>query len=193
MGVAAAYPNFARFINASFVSPAKKQAFWAVKHECLWQLDVADANINYLSYFSKGIGLLTEPLAISVVERSGIMGIHGTPQPSNKLYFYKSTLDEISPVADTDALFKKYCAKGVTIQYVRDAYGDHEEEAVNGGLGALEFLISIFEGTFNQVGCTEVTRNKAGGAISSTSLPPTTATSSGTATKAGSMRVTMTA
>ena len=194
LGVAAAYPTFARFLNASFVSPAKRNAFWAAKKECLVQLEAADLNINYLSYFTKGIGILKDPRGASVIERSGIMGIHGTPLPSNRLYFYKSTLDEISPVADTDALFKKYCAKGVSIQYVRDAYGDHETESVSGGLGALEFLVGIFEGSYRQVGCTEVTRNKAGAVISGTSLPPVTATSSGVATKAGgSMSATMTA
>lgn len=174
LGIAAAYPNLSSIINSSFVSPTKMQQFYDVKSECIAQIGATDADMDILGYFKQGASLLTDPQYAFAVQDGGIMGIHGTPLPSNKLYFYKSTLDEISPVADTDALFTKYCSQGATIQYRRDAYGDHAEEAVNGGLSALEFLGKIFDGTFTQVGCTEETVNSAQSVLSSTSLPPTT-------------------
>jgi Secretory lipase len=174
LGIAAAYPNISSVINSSFVSSAKQQQFYDIKSECITQIGTSDADMDILGYFKQGAGILSDSQYAFAVQDGGIMGIHGTPLPSNKLYFYKSTLDEISPIADTDALFTKYCSQGVTIQYVRDAYGDHSEEAVNGGLGALEFLGRIFGGTFTQTGCTEETVNSARSVLSSTSIPPTT-------------------
>ena len=172
VGSANAYPDFAKYLNASFASPAKKTQFYTANKECLIQLETEEHNINFFPFFKNGEALLESPIAQEVVNRSGIMGLHGVPAKTNKMYFYKSVFDQISPIADTDALFKKYCADGVTIQYSVDNYGTHEAEAVNGGLGALEFLIAIFAGTYQQSGCTRTVHNKAGAVVTMTSLPP---------------------
>lgn len=70
------------------------------------------------------------------------------------LYVYKSTMDDVSVVADTDALVSKYCAGGATIRYVRDNFGNHLGELSAGQPGAINYVLGVFNGSFVQTpGC----------------------------------------
>ncbi|KAI9717969.1 MAG: hypothetical protein M1828_007061 [Chrysothrix sp. TS-e1954] len=183
LGLAAAYPNISTFINSSFTSPADKTKFYQAKKNCLVQESLEDQNQDIFGYFKEGSGILTDPRTAFAVKAGGIMGIHGMPLPKNKLYVYKSTLDEVSPIADTDALVAKYCAQGASIHYVKDNYGSHMAEATNGGLGALEFLAGILDGQSDQKeGCFIEIKNKAGNDLSSSSIAATTTVMSAIAT-----------
>jgi hypothetical protein len=72
------------------------------------------------------------------------MGRHGTPQfPS---FVYKSTQDEISPIADTDALVKQFCNAGASVTYVRTAVGEHFTQATTSTGDVLNFLTDRFNG-----------------------------------------------
>lgn len=79
------------------------------------------------------------------------MGVHGTP--TAPLFVYKATGDEVSPVADTDALVKKYCAAGARIQYHRDLLGNHETEAISGSASALAWISDRLNGKGVSGGC----------------------------------------
>jgi hypothetical protein len=72
---------------------------------------------------------LNEP-TLQAILATGQMGLHGTPKMP--MFFYKAIFDEVSPIADTDALVDKLCLQGAQIQYVRDAFGEHVTEAITG-------------------------------------------------------------
>lgn len=59
-------------------------------------------------YFIGGIAdITTSPGILRIINRDGIMGYHGVPQMP--IFAYKAIEDEISVVAETDALVDKYC------------------------------------------------------------------------------------
>lgn len=72
------------------------------------------------------------------------MGLHGVP--SMPLFVYKAVADEISPIADTDALVDQFCNDGVTITYVRDAAGEHFTQAATSFPDVINFLRARFAG-----------------------------------------------
>ena len=84
------------------------------------------------------------------------MGYHGVPQLP--LFVYKAIADEVSPVEETDAIVKKYCAVGANILYQRNTVGGHYVEDINGDARALEWLSSVLGGTYGTTslsqGCT---------------------------------------
>jgi hypothetical protein len=104
------------------------------------------------NYFVDGIADLLTPNVLKVVNSDGMMGYHGTPQMP--LFVYKAIKDELSPVADTDALVARYCGVGATIQYQRNTVGGHGSEDENGDAAAFAFLASVLEGTYTATGCT---------------------------------------
>jgi len=105
---------------------------------------------NLIDYFKDGLGIFYNPAAQKATNRDGMMGYHGTPQMP--IFAYKAIHDEVSPVADTDALVSKYCEVGASIWYQRNTLGNHEEEASYGDLAAFEWLTAIRAG-YVQTGC----------------------------------------
>ncbi len=103
-----------------------------------------------------GISDIQTPIVQEAVNSDGIMGYHGVPQMP--LYVYKAIKDEISPVADTDALVERFCGIGVNILYERNTVGGHSAEGTNGAFAAFGWINSIFGGTYNTtyptLGCT---------------------------------------
>ncbi|KAI5207200.1 secretory lipase-like protein 1 precursor [Aureobasidium subglaciale] len=80
----------------------------------------------------------------NVLNETGIMGRHGTPQMP--LFIYKAVADEVSPVADTDAF-------GARIQYTRDLVGEHVTDAITGSGDALSFIKARFNSVPAAAGC----------------------------------------
>lgn len=84
------------------------------------------------------------------------MGYNGVP--AMPVYAYKAINDQISVVADTDALIDKYCAAGANILYERNTLGSHSQEAAYGDPAATAFLDAVLTGTYAEsyttTGCT---------------------------------------
>jgi hypothetical protein len=80
------------------------------------------------------------------------MGYHGTPVMP--IYAYKAIADELSPVADTDALVARYCGVGANIVYERNTVGGHLADFFNGLPAMMNFLGEVLEGSYQHVGCT---------------------------------------
>ncbi|RYN33134.1 hypothetical protein AA0114_g11976 [Alternaria tenuissima] len=72
------------------------------------------------------------------------MGRHGVP--SMPLFVYKAVADEISPIADIDALVDQFCDDGVSITYVRDSAGEHFTQAATSFPDVINFLRARFAG-----------------------------------------------
>ncbi|TPX17289.1 uncharacterized protein E0L32_012227 [Thyridium curvatum] len=104
------------------------------------------------SYFIGGFADLDAPIMQRVRESDGQMGTHGVPQM--QVFCYKAIHDELSPVADTDALINKYCKMGANILYQRDTVNNHFDEFNSGQPRARSWLIGVLEQGHVQVGCT---------------------------------------
>lgn len=149
VGIASQYSNFSDYLEQHLI-PSKKAAFYSVR-DCSNTSSFLGQDI--FSYFDNGEHALTDPIPNSVVQAGGIQGYHGKPQVP--MYVYKGVLDEVSPVADTDALVKKYCDEGgVDIEYVRDLTSEHVTEEIFGSPGAFAWLKDRFAGVPVQQGCT---------------------------------------
>ena len=112
-------------------------------------------NQNISNYFIGGLSDYL-PFFQTILNHEGQMGYHGVPQMP--LYVYKAIQDELSPIAQTDALVDRFCGIGVNILYQRNTVGGHFAEAVNGDAAAFEWLIGVLEGTHAETyitsGCT---------------------------------------
>lgn len=111
---------------------------------------------NIYRYFVDGLADLTSAEVTSVVDQDGVMGYHGVPQMP--VYAYKAIGDQISDIADTDALIAQFCADGANILYQRNTVGTHGTEEVNGDPAATAFLDAVLTGTYADsyatTGCT---------------------------------------
>lgn len=150
LGLSKQYTNFSHYLDTHLIK-SKASEFRFGERKCFTPVLDKFANQNISHYFVDGENFLYDPVPVSVLENSGILGRHGTP--TMPLYIYKAVHDEISPIADTDALVKQYCAEGLAVQYVRDHKGDHEQEFVRGALGAFDFLKHVMNGNMVYPGC----------------------------------------
>ena len=66
--------------------------------------------------------------------------------PIAKMYLYHSQIDELIPIAGTDALVKSWCDSGVHISYYRAVTGEHVALAATGAPDAILYLASTFAG-----------------------------------------------
>jgi len=64
--------------------------------------------------------------------------------PTAEVYVYHSQLDELIPIAGTDAMVQAWCTDGAKVHYYRGITGEHVSFAVTGGPDALLFLASRF-------------------------------------------------
>jgi hypothetical protein len=154
MGLYQAYPDLAAFIDENLIA-SKAAEFKDAQTQCL-DTDITEYIFQDIySYFSDGAALLQAPVAQAVIAETGQMGTHGTPQMP--MFFYKAVYDEISVIADTDALVEKLCSQGAQIQYVRDELGEHVTEAITGAGDAFVFLQDRFNGIPAAAGCSTTT------------------------------------
>ncbi len=69
----------------------------------------------------------------------------GSRMPKGPMYIYECVLDEVMPFADVDALVKRYCAAGLSVEYNRIAFGDHLILAISPGK-AMDFVLDRLNG-----------------------------------------------
>lgn len=154
LGLTHGYPQLHTFVYEHLI-PATADYFQRPLSQCL-NADSSDfANQDIFSYFDLGDEVFNQPVVQAVLNETGLMGIHGTPKMP--MHVYKSVKDEISVIADTDALVTKLCGQGARIEYMRDETGDHELEAITGAGDAFTFLKDRFNGIPAGGSCTTKT------------------------------------
>jgi len=151
LGLGSVYPDLEAYLNEHLVT-STSSTFKESLSQCLAQDITTYAGQDMFSYFDEGEATLLSPIPQGVLQVTGLMGTHGTPKMP--VYAYKAIGDEISPVADTDALVAKLCAQGASIQYVRDGLGEHASEEITGSGDAFSFLVDRFNGVPVTPGCT---------------------------------------
>ncbi|KAH7014081.1 secretory lipase-domain-containing protein [Microdochium trichocladiopsis] len=135
------FPDFKNAIDAQLV-PGKANDFYASLERCFYDDVVSYAFQNTSTYFKTDI--VKDPIVARYLNDHCNQGFHGVP--SMPVFWYKAQNDEISPIADSDALVQKYCNAGVSITYVREAAGEHFTEAALSIGDVLNFLKARFNG-----------------------------------------------
>ncbi|GAM48867.1 hypothetical protein NSK11_contig00094-0021 [Nocardia seriolae] len=134
LGIDRAYPELG--IASYFPDPGFRHT---VGDLCLLQLEAAYPMLRLSDRTATpgGVSLLDIP-SIATVLASLRAGAYGTP--SAPLYIYHAMNDEVSPIADTDALIGDYCARGVNVTYRKLPGVEHLTGNVAGSPAALDWL-----------------------------------------------------
>ena len=153
LGLSAQYPELKKVID-QHLKPQYVDKFHTVLNQCL----VADAAgflfQDVIGMFDDRNLIYSNPTAVSILNDNALLG---KATPKIPLYWYKSVLDEVSPIADTDALVSEYCANGATIEYQRDIASEHGSYAVIGAPKALSWLKQVMDGQKPSSGCSKHT------------------------------------
>lgn len=98
-------------------------------------------------YFVDGQFPLTLPRVAKAAYSNTYLGYNGVPPMP--VFGYKAIEDRLAMVEVTDLLFERYCEVGANVLYERNTVGGHVAEIINGAPRSVNWLASIFEGTYN--------------------------------------------
>ncbi|ETS81434.1 hypothetical protein PFICI_06436 [Pestalotiopsis fici W106-1] len=148
VGLVSQFPDAQDFVFGRLKTTGKytKDKFLSVQNLTLDREAPMFAFENIYDYFVGGIAVFLDPRVQAVIESDGLMGYHGVPRAP--LYVYKAIRDEVSPIADTDALVDKYCAAGAEITYERNTLTTHKDEQDAESTRAFAFLQSVLDGSY---------------------------------------------
>ncbi|KAJ2965771.1 hypothetical protein NQ176_g10457 [Zarea fungicola] len=146
------YPELVPVVNQHLL-PQYRDKFFSVRTQCLDADSSEFQNEDIIGMFDDRNLVYTNPVALRIINENAL-GFGDTPKIP--MFLYKSVGDEISPIAETDALVDKYCAAGATIQYQRDQHSDHESLAILAAPKALQWLVQTMNGA-QRNGCSKTT------------------------------------
>lgn len=132
VGIGRGYPEMRL---GALLNDAGRQMRREIGTKCLEEFALAYP-LRSLSEFTK----VPDPLAVPRVHRVLRKVSLGRRKPTAPLYLYHAVLDELNPIAASDALAAKYCAKGVSVAYHRNLLSEHIALAVTGAPAALDYL-----------------------------------------------------
>lgn len=151
IGLTNAYPKLKEFVH-EHVLPSKASDFYRASSQCFFNNTSTYKDQDISSYLDSDIVSFLSDYPREVLDITGQMGIHGTPEMP--IFLYKAIKDQVSVIEDTDAVFNKLCSQGANIEYVRDMLGEHNTEAITTAGDAFLFLIDRFNGVAAKSGCT---------------------------------------
>lgn len=154
LGLVSAYPSAAPVLDAA-LKPDAKASFYAPLKQCLIANAAEFLGRDVLGMFKDRNFLYTNPQFKLISDDNSL----GQATPTIPLFWYKSILDEVSPIGDSDSLEKKYCAAGATVEYTRDLLSNHGGYAVEGAPLAFSWLKKVMNGEDGAVkdGCSTKT------------------------------------
>ncbi|KAH8889191.1 lipase 1, partial [Thozetella sp. PMI_491] len=154
VGIAYQYPKVMDFL-VSHLKPENASEFLAVKNLTFVEGFVHFNGKNLFDYFINGRDDLFAEVFLDLWATEYDIG-HSVP--AVPAFFYKAIGDQFSAVQFTDQLVDNYCKQGANVLYQRNTVGGHLEEFQNGHTRVLDWLESIFNGTYgeryNDTGCT---------------------------------------
>ncbi|KAI9649813.1 hypothetical protein NHQ30_002395 [Ciborinia camelliae] len=150
IGLTNGYPKLKEYVDQNLIQ-SKASEFYKASTQCLFNVVKTYRDQDMFSYFKDGKASVQSDVAQEVLGATGQMGIYGTP--NMPMFVYKAVNDQVSVIADTDALVNKFCSQGANIEYVRDGLGEHTSELITGAGDAFIFLIKRFNGLRVTRGC----------------------------------------
>jgi hypothetical protein len=137
-GIAAEFPEAG---IAGLLNSRGQQDFASIKGTC--ELNILPAFLfRELSQDTTAADPLGVPSVAAVLRENTL----GKAAPATPVYDYHADTDEIVPVGQDDTLAKDWCARGGTVQKVRDLLGEHVEEVAARAVSVEVFLASRFAG-----------------------------------------------
>ncbi|CEJ81243.1 hypothetical protein VHEMI01383 [[Torrubiella] hemipterigena] len=152
LGLTHQYPELGPVVS-QHVLPEHRADLYKAQEQCYGANNNDYANVDIVGYFDDRQLVYTNPVAVKILNENA----HGHYTPKIPLFMYKSVGDEISPIPDTDALVKQYCANGANIRYHRDIKSNHGDLAIIAAAKALSYLIDTMEGRTHAEGCSTET------------------------------------
>ncbi|CAK7231125.1 hypothetical protein SBRCBS47491_007825 [Sporothrix bragantina] len=143
LGLANVYPLVATVVNTEILDQYKAK-FDEVAQQCFVP-DILDFLLADVKSMVSNQSVWTRPDIVEVLQYNSLEYAQAPPS-SIPFYVYKSVLDEVSPVADTDSLVSAYCSAGVSVEYTRDIASEHGSLAAIGAPKALMWLKDRFDG-----------------------------------------------
>lgn len=152
IGLANQYPDLGPIIDQHLL-PQYRDSFYKAKSQC-FGADTSDyANQDIIGMFDDRSLVYTNPTAVRILAENAL----GKHTPKIPMFVYKSLKDEISPIAETDALVAKYCSGGTIVQYQRDQESNHPTLAIIAAPKALSWLVDRMNGVKFQSSCSTKT------------------------------------
>jgi hypothetical protein len=149
VGLSKEYLNMSNWVSENLVASSADKLLQVAK-SCLAETLAELNDIDFTSFFDVP-SWVEATVPKSVIENTGIMGLHGVP--SAPIYSYKGTGDQLSVVADTDALMAKFCDQGVDIEYYRALNVSHDTSAIHGYVAGWSWLRDRLNGVPVRRGC----------------------------------------
>lgn len=153
IGLSRAYPKMAAVLNDSLY-PANASQFLRAENQCIISTAIDFAFDSPFSYLKNGLGFLSQPDVAAAIKAT-VLGQLGFPKVPT--YMYQGVDDELVGFSDVQDLYDKYCAAGASIQFVKEALGEHITVALLGAAGAFGFLMDRLDGKYLAPGCTQKT------------------------------------
>ncbi|KAJ6781463.1 hypothetical protein PWT90_02667 [Aphanocladium album] len=151
-GLCTQYPELKAEVDR-LLKPEYREKFDKTLHQCLLA-DAATFLFNdVVDMFTDPQFMYANPVAVRILNEIAL----GQAVPQMPIYWYKSVHDEVSPIADSDAVFDMYCAGGATVEYVRDRASEHGSAAATGAPRALAWLRNVLDGERPEPGCSKQT------------------------------------
>lgn len=152
LGIMNEYPEVDAYIRSRLKTdgPQNATAFLEGRKMAAFQAFGTFAGQDIYGYFKDGQADLKESKILRKIEKvEWMLGYHGVPQIP--LFVYKAIGDHMTPIADTDDHIAQYKRFGASVLYERNTVGDHISEIENGRDRAIEWLASVFDGTYEGV------------------------------------------
>lgn len=144
VGMSRAYPelNLMDYVTADGAAMIKD-----ISRRCLMGTVEGQPEMLTPYMFKKGSKYWKSPDFLNLPEIKRIIDENtmGSRMPKAPMYIYEGVLDEVMPIADVDALVKRYCAAGLSVEYNRVAIGDHLVLAISPGKG-MDFVLDRLNG-----------------------------------------------
>jgi hypothetical protein len=142
VGTARAYPEL---IPDSLLNDRGRRVIEAIKDGCVGATTDGSAGPSgRLADYTTASDPYDTPGARSV--RPQVTLPQPGSNPTANIYVYHETLDELIPIAGTDAMVDAWCAAGTPVSYFRSVTGEHVAGVAAGAPFALAYLISRING-----------------------------------------------
>lgn len=141
LGLTHQYPEVKELINEK-LKPHTAAKFNLGASQCLFASIEEFFMEDIYDYFTDFETFLDNSVAQSTLSENDA-GKTASPIP---LFIYKAIHDEVSPIADTDALVKNFCVGGTPVTYHRDEFSEHLTLYITSGPDALMWLRDRFNG-----------------------------------------------
>ncbi|KAI0842403.1 lipase 1 [Hypoxylon sp. FL0890] len=152
LGVMNEYPEVDAYLCSRLKTEGSQDATAFLKGRDMDSLQAFHAygGQDIFDYFVGGQADFEACRALRKIEKvEWMLGYHGAPEIP--LFIYKAIGDEMTLIADTDALVEHYKRFNVSVDYERNTVGGHVSEIVNGQDRAIEWLARAFDGSHGTI------------------------------------------